>query len=31
MIQGPASTARSDKAKAFEQAVFAEVAATAKG
>jgi general stress protein 26 len=30
MIQGPASTARSDKAKAFEQAVFAEVAATAK-
>ncbi len=30
MIQGPASTARSDKAKDFEQAVFAEVAATAK-
>ena len=30
MIQGPASTARSDKAKAFEQAVFAEVAAAAQ-
>jgi general stress protein 26 len=30
IIQGPASTARSDKAKAFEQAVFAEVAAAAK-
>jgi hypothetical protein len=31
VIQGPASVPRSDKAKAFEQAAFAELVAAAKG